>query len=360
MGSASHVMGCHRVRSPAHECVLRRVELVLPGLRVGILSLHVLTENMHGVGEVLLESTHVLALPEEAASEVIQLFARLNADVRRYFDEHVLQPQPAGLLGTVQRSLGWLLSSRADAQPADVGRTEPTSRLVPLCTCQQRPQTSKGPCAVCLHSMSSSDPISCYTFEHYFVPFMRQWASTMALASLATPVAYPQGVAPPVRLAGTADLPAVADAHLTTARRLLGYLTDQEMWSCTVLLLDSCPVLSEEVVRLGMETPGDTARLPPGLGEQLVGRTHCASSSWDTESEMSADGILAAIAAHQQNQQHHNDRDERLIREASEEEGSSVPAVQQLDEPRSQQQVSLQPEKAPSHDQQLQEHEQQQ
>lgn len=177
---------------------------------MGVLTVYLLQ------GDNVLESSQILVLPPDAASEVLAIFSQMTAEVEQFFRTF----STSGWLGQLQRSLSWLFGVHTMGAAGSNG----TSALAQAASVSNQQATTHPDAAVF------------YAFEHYYVPFVQQWANVFHHRT--------------VSAAGTTEPD-------DDARRILNYLMENEMWSCVVLLLGKVPQLTEQAISLGLEIPAE-------------------------------------------------------------------------------------------------------
>jgi len=249
--------------TPLHACC--RFTVPASVLEPSVITAFFVLCNKHGSVIKVVDAGKLLVLASEAAAEVRDLFSKTTAQVQQLLAGSSLasstatSPQlpPSGVL---QHTLSSLLeriggrwqnrtcqatasrtSAAGTSSSGDLQHTAPCTTAAAAHTTAvelQQPQAVQPPEAAAL-----------YAYEHFFVPFMRQWLLVFSACDEQPALHNSSG------LCG----PSASGSVEAQTMPLLGLLLENEMWACSLEILARYPAMAAHVQRAGIKPPEDDA-----------------------------------------------------------------------------------------------------
>lgn len=219
--------------------------------------------NEHGSVVKVVDAGKLLVLASEAAAEVRDLFSKTTAQVQQLLADSSLassaatsrQLPPSGVL---QHSLSSLLARIGGRwQNRTCQATASRASAVSTSSSGDLQQTTPGtPAAAAyiargelqqLQVVQAPEAAALYAYEHFFVPFMRQWLLVFSGSDEQPALHNSPG------LCG----PSTSGSVKAQIMPLLGLLLENEMWACSLEVLARYPAIAAHVQQAGIKPPED-------------------------------------------------------------------------------------------------------
>lgn len=228
-------------------------------LEPSVITAYLAVCNEHGSVVRVVDSGKLLILAANEAAEVQRLFKQTTKQVQQLVCSSACSPADA------QQSSNAEAKSHAGLQGALSGLfTRFGAR-------KHNPERGSGnsssgntvePGPSTARQAQVPDAATLYSFEHFFVPMLRQWSIVFAhsdgevltLSSAIVPEVLPSGAA--------------AQSQIM---QLLNLLVEHEMWACALLLLGRHPALADQVQRAGLRQEDDEGASPMLLAQMRRG-----------------------------------------------------------------------------------------